>query len=465
MRQPTRDFAGWSVVTASRCCCCTGSWARWTTGRPRSTPWAVSVVRSRSSCRSSIPACRGVGAGAGRLRRRFMEAIELPPAVVCGNSLGGHVALELALSCPGWVERPDPDRLVGPLRANLHPPRAASADRRLRARADGGDLLRPIPGHSRVGRVDPPHRHHAPHRAARAPGGALGQAPQPRGSARPDPRSDSLGVGQGRPHHADRRRRAVPCGASAAHSSCTCPTAGTRRCSSSREAFNAAVGEWLVETRARRAVLGRPLVIERVGGAALRVYAAHRRRALEGVDARRRSRAGGGAARPRQRRARDRVRPLAPVRAGPLRRRLPGPHAPRRLSPLPAALDPRARRRTGPHVARAAPLLGEDVGNHRGRQDDSGDLRGVSRAPEGRLGRPPDRRRARRLRERRRRPAAVPRRLHEPEARPDRAAGSAISRVSWSQDLPPGFRSPLFAGSRPSRRSRTGTSGSTPWPR
>jgi pimeloyl-ACP methyl ester carboxylesterase len=36
--------------------------------------------------------------------RRFMEAIELPPAIVGGNSLGGHVALELALSCPGWVD-------------------------------------------------------------------------------------------------------------------------------------------------------------------------------------------------------------------------------------------------------------------------------------------------------------------------------------------------------------------------
>src|SRR5262245_20060552 len=36
--------------------------------------------------------------------RCFMEAIELPPAIVCGNSLGGHVALELALSSPGWVE-------------------------------------------------------------------------------------------------------------------------------------------------------------------------------------------------------------------------------------------------------------------------------------------------------------------------------------------------------------------------
>lgn len=35
--------------------------------------------------------------------RRFMEALELPPAVVGGNSLGGHVALELALTHPGWV--------------------------------------------------------------------------------------------------------------------------------------------------------------------------------------------------------------------------------------------------------------------------------------------------------------------------------------------------------------------------
>jgi pimeloyl-ACP methyl ester carboxylesterase len=35
--------------------------------------------------------------------RRFMETLELPPSVVGGNSLGGHVALELALSHPGWV--------------------------------------------------------------------------------------------------------------------------------------------------------------------------------------------------------------------------------------------------------------------------------------------------------------------------------------------------------------------------
>jgi pimeloyl-ACP methyl ester carboxylesterase len=35
--------------------------------------------------------------------RRFIETLELPPSVVGGNSLGGHIALELALSHPGWV--------------------------------------------------------------------------------------------------------------------------------------------------------------------------------------------------------------------------------------------------------------------------------------------------------------------------------------------------------------------------
>jgi pimeloyl-ACP methyl ester carboxylesterase len=35
--------------------------------------------------------------------RRFMETLELAPSVVGGNSLGGHVALELALSHPGWI--------------------------------------------------------------------------------------------------------------------------------------------------------------------------------------------------------------------------------------------------------------------------------------------------------------------------------------------------------------------------
>ena len=36
--------------------------------------------------------------------RRFMEALELRPSVVGGNSLGGHVALELALAHAGMSE-------------------------------------------------------------------------------------------------------------------------------------------------------------------------------------------------------------------------------------------------------------------------------------------------------------------------------------------------------------------------
>jgi 2-hydroxy-6-oxonona-2,4-dienedioate hydrolase len=34
---------------------------------------------------------------------RFLDALDIPRAVVGGNSLGGHVALELALSCPDRV--------------------------------------------------------------------------------------------------------------------------------------------------------------------------------------------------------------------------------------------------------------------------------------------------------------------------------------------------------------------------
>jgi pimeloyl-ACP methyl ester carboxylesterase len=43
----------------------------------------------------------------GRYVARFLDAIEIPRAVVGGNSLGGHVALEMALA------HPDPDRVSG----------------------------------------------------------------------------------------------------------------------------------------------------------------------------------------------------------------------------------------------------------------------------------------------------------------------------------------------------------------
>ena len=41
--------------------------------------------------------------GLARHVARFLDALDIPRAVVGGNSLGGHVALELALSCPHRV--------------------------------------------------------------------------------------------------------------------------------------------------------------------------------------------------------------------------------------------------------------------------------------------------------------------------------------------------------------------------
>jgi len=41
--------------------------------------------------------------GLARHVARFLDALDIPRAVVGGNSLGGHVALELALSCPQRV--------------------------------------------------------------------------------------------------------------------------------------------------------------------------------------------------------------------------------------------------------------------------------------------------------------------------------------------------------------------------
>src|SRR4030095_11639224 len=111
-----------------------------------------------------------------------------------------------------------------------------------------------------------------------------------------------------------------------------------------------------------------------------------------GCGARRRPRAGVDPARSGQLGPRDRVRTVASPRANPLRRRLSGADAAGRLPALSAALDAGHQRRTRSHLAGAASLLGEDVGHHRGRQDDSGDPRGRPRSSEGRLRRGVDRR-------------------------------------------------------------------------
>ena len=53
--------------------------------------------------RSSMPAWRTSRSGPGRLRAALHGGARAAAAVVGGNSLGGHVALELALTQPGWV--------------------------------------------------------------------------------------------------------------------------------------------------------------------------------------------------------------------------------------------------------------------------------------------------------------------------------------------------------------------------
>src|SRR5262249_47292295 len=125
-------------------------------------------------------------------------------------------------------------------------------------------------------------RHHAPHGPAGVAHGARGQAPQRRGPAEPDQRPDAPGVGQGRSHHADRRRRTFP----RAHPWLAARVSAQLRARADAGAARGVQrGGWGLARRDARAsgASRRTLVIERLGGAALRVYAAHRRRTLEGV--------------------------------------------------------------------------------------------------------------------------------------------------------------------------------------
>jgi pimeloyl-ACP methyl ester carboxylesterase len=73
--------------------------------------WESALERLGAFCRPMAlelpifdPALTDVSvSGLAAYVRSFMEALELSPAVVVGNSLGGHVALELALAHSGWV--------------------------------------------------------------------------------------------------------------------------------------------------------------------------------------------------------------------------------------------------------------------------------------------------------------------------------------------------------------------------
>ena len=101
-----------------------------------------------------------VGAGPGRLRAALHGGARAP-AIDHRRQFARRPRRARARAGPARMGRgADPHRLVGTLRADLHPQGAAPADRRVRAGEDGGDLLRPDPGHTGVGRVGPPHRHH-----------------------------------------------------------------------------------------------------------------------------------------------------------------------------------------------------------------------------------------------------------------------------------------------------------------
>jgi pimeloyl-ACP methyl ester carboxylesterase len=185
-----------------------------------------------------------------------MEAIELPPVVVCGNSLGGHVALELALTCPGWVEGLILTGSSGLFERSFtnrvpHQPTGAYVRERME------DLLRSHPGHAGVGRV-------AIRRIVTTRRTALRVLQVARAAKRHNV-EDHLSQIQvptllvwGKddritPTVVAERFHARIRGSQLVY----LPNCGHAPMLERPEAFNAAVAEWLVETRARRGVGGR----------------------------------------------------------------------------------------------------------------------------------------------------------------------------------------------------------------
>jgi pimeloyl-ACP methyl ester carboxylesterase len=159
--------------------------------------------------------------------RRFMEAIELPPAIVCGNSLGGHVALELALSCPGWV-----DGLILTGSSGLFERTFTSHVPHVPTRAYVRERMEEIfrrAGHAQWG-IDPPHRDHA--RTALQCFRWRAARPQCR-AAEPGPRPDPVVWGKDdriTPSDVAERFHARIRGSQLVY----LPTVATRRCSSGR---------------------------------------------------------------------------------------------------------------------------------------------------------------------------------------------------------------------------------------
>ena len=104
----------------SRWCCCTVSWARCTLGRGAGGGSRRRLPGDRAHAAGLQPDLREATVGAlGRYVLRFLDALDIPRAVLGGNSLGGHVALRLALEHPDAGVGAGPHRFVGPVRAGF----------------------------------------------------------------------------------------------------------------------------------------------------------------------------------------------------------------------------------------------------------------------------------------------------------------------------------------------------------
>ncbi len=102
---PTQPSSGGSRAgRGSPCCSCTGCSATCITGRPRWRRWRARVVPLALTlpvfdARLAEPT---IGA-LGRHIARFLDALDIARVVIGGNSLGGHVALHVALTLPERV--------------------------------------------------------------------------------------------------------------------------------------------------------------------------------------------------------------------------------------------------------------------------------------------------------------------------------------------------------------------------
>ena len=203
-----------------------------------STLEALGAAVPRAGARGADPrsgAGRGVDRGAGRPRRRLPGRARDPAGRGRRQLARRPPGAGAGAPVPGPGERADPDRLVRTLRAQLHARRAPRADHGVRAREDGGDLLRRRRW-SRPSWVESVRRIAHDARAPRCACSTWRARPSAPIS-RPDwPRSRCRRSWCGARTIASRRPRS-PSGSgrcSATPSSSSSPTAATRRCSSSR---------------------------------------------------------------------------------------------------------------------------------------------------------------------------------------------------------------------------------------